>query len=243
MYVYMCMSVCAFMFLAIIGRIRAPGGYSGSHGEHGFPFLVVVGRTRALGGHSCYHGRHKLGAGHANLMNFCFPLCPVIVPVPGLTLIVLQSGDLRGTSCGLTLVLLEDGSDLPWLDSGLCPFSTLISFHCGPLCPTIELHCWFLQPLSGDHILYHQLTPKCFCGGEGQRAIRCHLKILCSMPRPACALGDPDVSNVGDSCSPLTSHNVSRGPSLSGAPAGASPLFPPSWSLQEKQCPLNTSAC
>lgn len=148
MYVYMCMSVCAFMFLAIIGRIRAPGGYSGSHGEHGFPFLVVVGRTRALGGHSCYHGRHKLGAGHANLMNFCFPLCPVIVSVPGLTLIVLQSGDLRGTSCGLTLVLLEDGSDLPCRDSGLCPFSTLISFHCGFLCPTIELHCLCLWLVS-----------------------------------------------------------------------------------------------
>lgn len=29
---------------------------------------------------------------------------------------------------------------------------------------------WFLQPLPGDHILYHQLTPKCFCGEDRERS-------------------------------------------------------------------------
>lgn len=99
----------------------------------------------------------------------------MIVPVPSLTLIVLQSGGLRVTSCGLILVLLEDGSDLPWLDLGLCPFLRLIFFHCGPLCPTIELHCLCLWLVSaaivrGPHPVSSADSKMLLWGGGRERS-------------------------------------------------------------------------
>lgn len=84
----------------------------------------------------------------------------------------------------------QDGSGF----SSVSHLPTLLSFHCGSPCPTLELRCLcrWLFPWSccqGTHILYHQLTLKCFCGcvcgcGGRQRRIRCHLKTLCPVPRP-----------------------------------------------------------